>query len=449
MKPRAITIVAVLFMFMPSAHAQCHIERLGPEPTGRHFGGAIGMTDEHLIVGDDSDSRLCGNPFCANGIAYAYRRDAEGRWVFDHEIAPAGLAPSMTFGARIAIDGDRALIGAQAAFVGPGLGVAYVFAFDGTRWIETGYLAPPDDRRLFGGRVALRGDLAMAGSPLERVVVYHEGDEEWEIVHDLESPDSPDERSDFGWSFDISDDWVVVGAPLERVVAPNGGAVYVYRRLAEGRLELAQKLVAPDVLGGPRFGSAVDIESDTLVVGGPNSDRAFESQGAVYVFHLEDGQWILRQTLTHDDAGRNDGLGITLTLDSGRLVAGVVRQLGGGAYLFQRGVDGTWREVAELHPEQDARSFGASPAIAAGMVAVGAPDTMVGGEVRGSVDLFDLACLLCPPDLDADGALTVFDYLTFLNLFDDGDARADFDGDGELTLFDFLAFQTAFDAGCA
>ncbi|OAB63776.1 hypothetical protein AY599_01265 [Leptolyngbya valderiana BDU 20041] len=53
-----------------------------------------------------------------------------------------------------------------------------------------------------------------------------------------------------------------------------------------------------------------------------------------------------------------------------------------------------------------------------------------------------------PPDLDADGSLTIFDFLVFANLFQDGDPQADFDGDGELTIFDFLAFQTAFDAGC-
>lgn len=57
-------------------------------------------------------------------------------------------------------------------------------------------------------------------------------------------------------------------------------------------------------------------------------------------------------------------------------------------------------------------------------------------------------CVACPADFDGDGALTIFDYLVFANLFDAGDPRADLDGDGELTLFDFLAFQTAFDAGC-
>jgi endonuclease/exonuclease/phosphatase family metal-dependent hydrolase len=56
--------------------------------------------------------------------------------------------------------------------------------------------------------------------------------------------------------------------------------------------------------------------------------------------------------------------------------------------------------------------------------------------------------IACAADLDGDGALTVFDFLEFQNLFDAGDLRADFDGDGSLSLFDFLAFQNLFDAGC-
>ncbi|MFI4917393.1 MAG: GC-type dockerin domain-anchored protein [Phycisphaerales bacterium JB060] len=55
---------------------------------------------------------------------------------------------------------------------------------------------------------------------------------------------------------------------------------------------------------------------------------------------------------------------------------------------------------------------------------------------------------VCEPDLDGDGALTIFDFLAFQDLFQDADPRADFDGDGSLTIVDFLAFQAAFDAGC-
>ncbi|MEQ8844751.1 MAG: right-handed parallel beta-helix repeat-containing protein [Phycisphaerales bacterium] len=54
----------------------------------------------------------------------------------------------------------------------------------------------------------------------------------------------------------------------------------------------------------------------------------------------------------------------------------------------------------------------------------------------------------CRADLDGDGALTIFDFLAFGNLFDLMDPAADFDGDGQFTMFDFLAFQNAFDAGC-
>ncbi len=54
----------------------------------------------------------------------------------------------------------------------------------------------------------------------------------------------------------------------------------------------------------------------------------------------------------------------------------------------------------------------------------------------------------CRADLDGDGSLTIFDFLTFSNLFDSGDPAADFDGDGVLTIFDFLTFSNEFDAGC-
>jgi len=69
---------------------------------------------------------------------------------------------------------------------------------------------------------------------------------------------------------------------------------------------------------------------------------------------------------------------------------------------------------------------------------------------RGLVAFDPIAtgCDACPADLDADGELTIFDFLMFQNLFDLMDPAADFDGDGELTIFDFLAFQNAFDAGC-
>lgn len=76
----------------------------------------------------------------------------------------------------------------------------------------------------------------------------------------------------------------------------------------------------------------------------------------------------------------------------------------------------------------------------------------VPGELDGILAVFDNVVIeeaaSCRADIDGDGALTIFDFLAFQNLFDAGDLAADFDGDGALTLFDFLAFQNEFDAGC-
>ncbi len=51
-----------------------------------------------------------------------------------------------------------------------------------------------------------------------------------------------------------------------------------------------------------------------------------------------------------------------------------------------------------------------------------------------------------PADFDRDGVLTIFDFLLFQTLWEDGDPAADIDRDGAFTLFDFLAYQTLFDA---
>ncbi|MFG0284958.1 MAG: GC-type dockerin domain-anchored protein [Phycisphaerales bacterium JB039] len=54
----------------------------------------------------------------------------------------------------------------------------------------------------------------------------------------------------------------------------------------------------------------------------------------------------------------------------------------------------------------------------------------------------------CLADCDQSGALDIFDFLCFQNLFATVDPAADCDGSGTLDIFDFLCFQNAFAAGC-
>jgi len=54
----------------------------------------------------------------------------------------------------------------------------------------------------------------------------------------------------------------------------------------------------------------------------------------------------------------------------------------------------------------------------------------------------------CYPDLDGNGTLDLFDFLSFTNQFNAGGDSADCDASGVLDLFDFLCFTNAFNAGC-
>jgi hypothetical protein len=54
----------------------------------------------------------------------------------------------------------------------------------------------------------------------------------------------------------------------------------------------------------------------------------------------------------------------------------------------------------------------------------------------------------CAADLNGDGTLDLFDFLTFVNLFNANDPRADCVGNCKFDLFDFLCFVNAFNAGC-
>jgi hypothetical protein len=54
----------------------------------------------------------------------------------------------------------------------------------------------------------------------------------------------------------------------------------------------------------------------------------------------------------------------------------------------------------------------------------------------------------CPPDLDGNGVLDLFDFLAFVNLFNANDPSADCDASGFLDLFDFLCYTNAFNEGC-
>ena len=201
----------------------------------------------------------------------------------------------------------------------------------------------------------------------------------------------------FGTAVAIDCGTVAVGARLQDGAVPNQGAVYLFRREPEGWVE-ADKVTAPDGASYDRFGDAVALDGDTLVVGAPNDDWMLPpvEHGSVYVFVRVGGAWILQQKLVRPGAG-GDGLegrfGQTLALEGDLLAVGSTVEgalLGDhGAVTLYRRIAGTWTQEARFLPGAGTVGFGGALDLDGGVLVVGNKDDGQAGQNAGAVHVYE------------------------------------------------------------
>ncbi len=190
----------------------------------------------------------------------------------------------------------------------------------------------------------------------------------------------------FGASTAVMEDHVLVGQPGSE---QNPGMVFVYRWTGGEWTETA-RITADDGTPGDRFGYALDVSDDQVIVGAPRAD---DGRGAAYLFRLENGG--LEQTAklqaARDDAGR--GLGVAVAIEDGLALAGtfdgeimsmrgmIEGMIGPGevetdapaVHAFTSG-DGGWANSGRLTPDEGEVDIGFGHAldIVEGTVYVGA-----------------------------------------------------------------------------
>ena len=200
----------------------------------------------------------------------------------------------------------------------------------------------------------------------------------------------------FGHAVAISGDTVVVGAPYDDIATSvNQGSAYVFVR-SGGSWSLQAKLTAADGAASDGFGHAVAISGDTIVVGADGDNAATVDQGSAYVFVRSASTWSQQAQLTAADGAASDYFGSSVAVSGDTVVVGawgddVGANAGqGSAYVFVR--SGTsWSAQQKLTAADGAASdyFGSSVAISGGTAVVGAPNDDVGArEDQGSAYVF-------------------------------------------------------------
>uniref|UniRef100_A0A7S3E993 Uncharacterized protein n=1 Tax=Rhodosorus marinus TaxID=101924 RepID=A0A7S3E993_9RHOD len=170
------------------------------------------------------------------------------------------------------------------------------------------------------------------------------------------------QRSGFyGYSVAIEGNRLVVGARFTKNEVDNiarAGKIYVYERVDQSSpFELVQQLrgVVPRI----HWADELRLRGDVLLAGAP---RAYDGEGAAYVFHRIEGEWIEIQEFRVDtsngvpaDVNAHFGEGIAISSDGSYIVVAGERRDSvqgentGGAQLYER-VGNQWQFKQHLEP---------------------------------------------------------------------------------------------------
>jgi MYXO-CTERM domain-containing protein len=268
---------------------------------GRWFGYSVAIDGNKAIVGAPQAD---GNTLDA-GAAYVFLRTI-GMWIALPKIAATDGKPGDTFGQSVDISGNSLVVGCPNSDAkGADAGAAYVFVWNGSAYVEQKKLFPTDSKAgdHFGAAVAMDGETA------------------------------------------------IVGAPEADVFGADSGTAYIFFR--GGTLWSQQKkLISPNGAAGDAFGWAVDIEADTAVVGSPLDDTADADAGAAYSFRRTGVAWnpsgnLVPQGLAADDRfGSSVAMSGTSTL-VGALLDDTAGMNAGAAYIFRHN-GFSWYQSLEL-----------------------------------------------------------------------------------------------------
>ena len=188
------------------------------------------------------------------------------------------------------------------------------------------------------------------------------------------TPGIADSGAEFGNAVSIEGDTLVVGAPLDDDLGPNSGSAFVFERSGGTWTETA-KLVASDGIPSARFGSALAVDGTDIIVGASRHDIG--PGGTAYVFIKSGGTWVETQKLTPNYPMGSGIFGSSVDIDGETLIVGdrwddEADNQAGAAYFFDR-IGGTWILSQKILGSGILNDFGGSVAIDQNTALVSAP----------------------------------------------------------------------------
>ncbi len=269
------------------------------------FGYSVAISGDTAIVGANSDDVGAS---IDQGSVYVFTRSGT-TWSQQAQLTATSGAAADYFGGSVAITGNTAIVTASSDDVGANVdqGSVYVFTRVGLGWTQQAQLNATNGGAgdFFGTSVAISGDTAIVGASSVDMgsnqwqgsaYVFTRSGTSWTQQAQLIAADG-EAYDHFGTSVALSGDTAVVGADYKLNPDLSQGAAYVFTRSGTTWTQQA-KISDASGTSQDKFGGAVAVSADTLIVGAAEDDvGANMNQGSAHLFDIAADDF----SLAHND----------------------------------------------------------------------------------------------------------------------------------------------------
>jgi hypothetical protein len=310
---------------------------------------------------------------------------------------------SDSFGTSVSISGNTIVVGAPSnEFATPSTnGAAYIFVRSGTNWVQEAKLLASDGqfRDWFGASVSISGNTVVIGAPLDDIgtntdqgsaYVFVRSGTTWNFLEKLTNSFNA-AGDNYGRSVAIDNNTIVIGAPNASSGSNMfGGRAYIYERTSTF-FDIKASLFANEPGAQDRFGSAVAVNGNTIVVTSPYDSREYEFQGSAHVYSRVNNNWNFQQIISMPIAPSQQVsysyFGTSVSISGQYIAVGALtaNRVNGSALVFVKN-GSTWNNQVWIEGETPNQfGFGTTLSISGNTLVVGSESS---DDYRGAVSLY-------------------------------------------------------------
>ena len=297
----------------------------------------------------------------SGGAALSLTTDGSGAFVHRNVVVGSTSSSGDFFGSSVDANATYLVVGAQDdddAF--SDAGAAYIYEKSGDAWVEVIKFTGADAGALFGGAVAVGGEVIAIGAPnadtYGAVYVYKRVTGTWTLQQKLITSVPQVAQQSFGRALAISADGEVIIVGMQNAGFPYDGGAFAYHyNSGMGQWDNKLDITASDLAANDANGSSVAVSADglTCVVGSPIDSDTVAYSGSIYVYNYSGATWSQTAKLHASDPAGSDyfGMAVGISADGTVIAVAAPKEDDGGVdagaiYIFE--LSGTWAQTDKL-----------------------------------------------------------------------------------------------------